>query len=62
MQVVSDVQEMNKNMADFGIIPADQLLLDDNDNDSETTKDDKDVSFSDQSISMLDYDGKVDEK
>jgi len=40
-------------MVDFGILPQEESLLDDND--SVMSKDDKDTSFSENNISMLDY-------
>ena len=44
MEMISNVQEMNKNMADFGLVPEDQLILDDNV--SVGSKEDRDTSFS----------------
>ena len=60
MEMISNVQEMNKNMADFGLVPEDQLMLDDNV--SVGSKEDRDTSFSQSNISILDYNDGVDEK
>lgn len=58
MEMVSNVQQMNRNMAEFGLVPEEELLLDDDK--SNQNKEDKDGSFSENSISILDYNEKFD--